>query len=194
MKKTGIIVLSAICAFLFASCSKIDYTSFVGSWGVEKIEYYNIDYAGHPISSTIETYTYDPNSFDNGIHLVFNGDKTGYMRDSAIDTIYDNYNEATQQYETVIYCPDTVLMTAFSCSYDKGDKSLYMTMESSPRPYKIKVEELTQTTFVYSNEYMNNVVEKAYLTRVDGVPSRSSSGQKPAKHPHHKLGTLFGNR
>ncbi len=116
------------------------------------------------------------------------------MRDSAIDTIYDDQNPTTGVYETVIYCPDTVLMTAFSCSYDKSDKTLYMTMESSPRPYKIKVEELTQTTFVYSNEYMNSVVEKAYLKRVEAVPSKSSSGQKPAKHPHHKLGTLFGNR
>ena len=195
MKKTGIIVLSAVCALLFASCTKkIDYATLVGTWGVEKIEYYNVDYAGHPIAASMETYTYNPNSFDNGIHLVFNEDKTGLMRDSAIDTIFMDYNATTQQYETVIVCPDTVLVTAFTCSYDQDDNALYMNLENSPRPYKMTVNQLTSTTFVYENEYKDDCVEKAYLKRIEGgIPSKSAS-EKAAKHPHHRLGSLFGNR
>ena len=45
MKKLTYLTMVAIAALMFTSCSKNDYKSFVGTWGVEKIEYYNIDYA-----------------------------------------------------------------------------------------------------------------------------------------------------
>ena len=50
---------------------------FIGTWGVEKIDYYNIDYAGNPIVASIMTYAYDPNDISNGIQLVFREDNTG---------------------------------------------------------------------------------------------------------------------
>ena len=68
MKKLGIITLCAVCTFLFASCGK-DYKTFVGTWGVEKIEYYNIDYAGNPIAATIVTHNYDP---DTQVLTIYN--------------------------------------------------------------------------------------------------------------------------
>lgn len=191
MKKTRLIILSAICGVLLASCNKIDYNSFVGTWGVEKIEYYNIDYAGNPIPATMETYTYDPNSTDNGIQLIFRADKTGEMRDSAIDTIVQ-YNEETEQNEYII-CPDTVLVTRFTCSFDERENYLYMTLETNPRPYGMSIEEMTKTSFIYKNEYLSDYVEKAYMKRVDGKSSDSKS-RNAVKHPHHKPGSLFGNR
>lgn len=194
MKKT--IILSAVCAILFASCTKVDYDAFVGTWGVEKIEYYNIDYAGNPISASLKAYNYDPNSFDNGMHLVFNGDKTGYMRDSAIDTIYDNYNEATQQYETVIYCPDTVLIYPFTCSYDQSDKVLYMNMDygTSIRTFKMAISGMGKNSFVYENEYRLDCVEKAHMKRVEDIKSTPAVRGEKKRHPYYKSGSLMGNR
>ena len=60
MKKLTLFVMAFV-ALLFASCNKnkTDYKSFVGTWGVEKIEYFNIDYYGHPISSSIESFNYN---------------------------------------------------------------------------------------------------------------------------------------
>ena len=53
-------LMVAIMSAAFVSCNK-DYTAFVGTWGVEKIEYYNIDYAGDPIPASYSSF--DPNSF-----------------------------------------------------------------------------------------------------------------------------------
>ena len=88
MKKTGIFTLCAFAALLFASCSKTDYTAFVGKWGVEKIEYYNIDYAGNPIAASMKTFILDPDDTNNGIHLIFRENKSGEMLDSAVDTVW----------------------------------------------------------------------------------------------------------
>ena len=68
MKKLTFIAVLAITALFFASCGKKDYEKFIGTWGVEKIEYYNIDYAGDLIPGSMTTYDYDPNSTDNGIN------------------------------------------------------------------------------------------------------------------------------
>ena len=70
MKKVTLLTMMAMMAMLFASCSKTDYKTFIGTWGVEKIEYYNIDYAGNPIAASLETFTFDPNDTNNGIQLV----------------------------------------------------------------------------------------------------------------------------
>ena len=172
MKKLTLFVMAFV-ALLFASCNKnkTDYKSFVGTWGVEKIEYFNIDYYGHPISSSIESFNYNPNDPDNTIQLVFREDKTGEMRDGAIDTLYLDYNEETQVYETVLYRPDTVLVYTFTYSYDKSESALYMNMKYT-YPY------------VYS--------EKAYLKRVSNSPSKSSS-REAVKHPNHP-GSFLGSR
>ena len=176
--------MMAMMAMLFASCSKTDFKSFIGTWGVEKIEYYNIDYAGNPIAASLETFTFDPNDADNGIQLTFRADKTGEMRDSAIDSLLVD--------SVYIHCPDTVLVTKFTYSYDKSDKSLYMNMDNSARPFRLQIENLTSDSFTYENEYGTDYMEKAYLKRIS-KSTKSASRNIPA-HPHKGPGALFGDR
>ncbi len=191
MKKTGIFALCALAALLFASCNKTDYTAFVGTWGVEKIDYYNIDYAGNPIAATIVSYQFDPNDPDNGIRLVFREDKTGDMLDSAVDTVWYDYNEETHVYESYVVNPDTTLVTHFTYSYDDRDRTLYMNMEYV-RTYQMRISNLTADSFVYENEYIQNYVEKASLKRISNTPS-AKSGTRKVVHPH-KPGSFLGGR
>ena len=184
MKKVTLLTMMALVAMLFASCSKTDFKSFVGTWGVEKIEYYNIDYAGNPIAASLETFTFDPNDADNGIQLTFRADKTGEMRDSAIDSLLVD--------SVYIHCPDTVLVTKFTYSYDKSDKSMYMNMDNSARPFRLQIENLTSDSFTYENEYGTDYMEKAYLKRIS-KSTKSASRNMPA-HPHKGPGALFGDR
>ena len=71
MKKLHFILVCALTAMLLCSCQKITYKSFVGTWGVEKIDYqsYNTDYAGNPIqASLIEShFVFDPNDTNDGM-------------------------------------------------------------------------------------------------------------------------------
>ena len=184
MKKVTLFIMMAMVAMMFTSCSKTDFKSFIGTWGVEKIEYYNIDYAGNPIAASLETFTFDPNDADNGIQLTFRADKTGEMRDSAIDSLLVD--------SVYIQCPDTVLVTKFTYSYDKSDKSLYMNMDNSARPFRLQIENLTSDSFTYENEYGTDYMEKAYLKRVS-KSTKSTSRNVPA-HPHKGPGALFGDR
>ena len=184
MKKVTLFIMMAMVAMLFTSCSKTDFKSFIGTWGVEKIEYYNIDYAGNPIAASLETFTFDPNDADNGIQLTFRADKTGEMRDSAIDSLLVD--------SVYIQCPDTVLVTKFTYSYDKSDKSLYMNMDNSARPFRLQIENLTSDSFTYENEYGTDYMEKAYLKRIS-KSTKSASRNMPA-HPHKGPGALFGDR
>ena len=188
MKKLTFLTMMAIAALLFTSCSKTDYRSFVGTWGVEKIEYYNIDYAGNPIVASMETFTYDPTDTDNGIHLIFKSDRTGEMRDSAIDSLPKIQNGDTIYFS----CPDTILVTKFTYSYDENDKSLYMNMSNSARPYKLQIENLTKDSFIYENEYGIDYVERAYMKRISNT-TKSASRNVPT-HPHKRPGSVFGNR
>ena len=191
MKKLAFLTMMAIGALLFTSCNKVDYKSFVGTWGVEKIEYYNIDYAGNPIAASLETHNFDPNDTDNGIHLIFKENKTGEMRDSAIDTLGIDWNEEEQSYDHYIVCPDTVLVTKFTYTYDQSDRSLYMTMENA-RIFKLYINDFSDDSFIYENEYGENYMEKAYLKRVSETASKSTSRQK-ASHPF-KPGSFLGGR
>ena len=179
-------------ALLFASCGKEDYTSFIGTWGVEKIEYYNIDYAGNPIVASMETHTFDPNDTDNGIQLIFRENKTGEMRDSAIDTVWIE-NEETGEYD-YIYNPDTIMVYRFTYSYDQSDRTLYMNMEYEDllRTFKLQIGDLTNDSFNYENEYDVNYVERAYLKRISKSATKSGSRQK-STHPH-KPGSILGGR
>ena len=183
--------MMALAALLFTSCSKTDYKSFVGTWGVEKIEYYNTDYAGNPIAASLETYTFDPEDTNNGIHLIFKSDRTGEMRDSAIDSI------ATVQDNDTIYvqCSDTVVVTRFTYSYDKNDNSLYMNMVNSARPFRLQIQDITDDSFIYENEYGIDYMEKAYLKRISKTTNtiKSASRNVPA-HPHKRPGSVFGSR
>lgn len=191
MKKLAFLTMMAIGALLFTSCNKVDYKSFVGTWGVEKIEYYNIDYAGNPIAASLETHNFDPNDTDNGIHLIFKENKTGEMRDSAIDTLGIDWNEEEQSYDHYIVCPDTVVVTKFTYTYDQSDHSLYMTMENA-RIFKLYINDFSDDSFIYENEYGENYMEKAYLKRVSKTATKSPSRQK-ASHPF-KPGSFLGGR
>lgn len=188
MKKLTFLTTMAIVALLFTSCSKNDYKTFVGTWGVEKIEYYNTDYAGNPIAASLETFTYDPNDTDNGIHLIFKSNKTGEMRDSAIDSL-----PKIQNGDTIYFpCSDTVVVTKFTYSYDKNDNSLYMNMDNSARPFRLQIESMTSDAFIYENEYGIDYVERAYLKRIS-KSTKSTSRNVPA-HPHNHPGSVFGSR
>lgn len=191
MKKVTFITAIAIVALLFTACRKEDYRLFVGTWGVETIEYYNTDFAGNPIAASLETFSYDPNDTNDGIHLVFRENKTGEMRDSAVDTIWI-LNEETQEYDSYIYNPDTVLVTKFTYSYDKADHTLYMNMADNSRPFRLQVDDLTDNSFTYVNEYYTDYVEKAYLKRISDKPMKSGSRQG-VKHPY-KPGSFLGGR
>lgn len=194
MKKLTLMVMVAVAALMFTSCGKIEYSQLVGTWGTEKIEYYNVDYWGNPIPGSGDTYQFDYDDPDNSIQLIFRDDKTGKMRDSAIDTIY-LYNEETGKYDIPVYCPDTVLVTNFTCSYDESDQTLYMNMEDNPRPYRVVVTELTNETFVYENEYGTDYVEKAYMRRISKTPAKSAGrNNKEMRHPHNRPGSIFGRR
>ena len=191
MKKLTFLTMMALGALLFTSCNKIEYKSFIGTWGVEKIEYYNIDYAGNPIAASSEVYTYDPNSTDNGIQLIFKENGTGEMRDSAIDSIgIDEDNDFN--YDYYIVCPDTVVVTEFDCSYNQNDRCLYMTNLETMRTFKLQIQDFEDDSFIYENEYGKDYMERAYLKRVSKEVTKSGSRQAK-KHPH-KLGSFLGDR
>ena len=197
MKQIKLIAAIAVMMLTFVSCNKVSYKSFVGTWGVEKIEYYNIDYAGNPIPATIETYTYDPNDIKNGIQLVFKDDKTGEMRDNTIDTVGVNWNDETQDYESYVYKPDTTIVSTVTCSFDKDESVLSMTVRHTypyiyTRTFMMKVSNLTDNSFSYENEYWNDYVEHAYLKRISNDTSKSANRSKPARP--RKLGSFLSNR
>ncbi len=192
MKRLALLTTLAIAAMLFTSCKKVDYKNFVGTWGVEKIEYYNIDYAGNPIAASMDSHSFDINDADNSIQLVFKEDKTGVMRDSAIDTLWIE-NEETGNYD-YIYCPDTVMVYSFTYSYDNTDKSLYMNIDygTEMRTFRMAIYDMTDNSFIYENEYFKDYMEKAYLKRISKSASKSGSRQV-VNHPH-KPGSFLGGR
>lgn len=179
-------------ALLFSACGKVNYKSFVGTWGVEEIEYYNTDYMGNPIPGSKKVFHYNPNDTDNGIHLIFKEDKTGEMRDSAIDTIWV-LNEVTNVYDSYIYCPDTTVVYKFNYSYDEEESILYMNMDYY-QIYALHVYNMSGDAFIYENTYDEDYVEKAYLKRISKTPTKSTSRNKEVRHPHKMPGSLFGNR
>jgi hypothetical protein len=180
----------------WTSCKHDDYTAFVGTWGVESIDYYNIDYAGMPIEATIQTYHFTPGDAQNGIDLIFRNDRTGEMRDRSRDTLYiPVYDETNTIIDTnMIVCPDTTLVTKFTYSYHNDDAVLYMNMKvERPYTYEMHIELLTEESFVYVNEYDKDYVEKARLIRLSNeAPAKATESSKAARVPF-KPGTLFGN-
>ena len=187
MKKNSLFVFCAFAALFFASCGENDdYKAFVGTWGVEKIEYYNIDYAGNPIMSTMQTHTFDPEDIDNGIQLIFRDDKTGEMRDSDRDTIWISQ-------DSCIVNPDTTIVERFDYSFDMRESILYMNMEYI-RTYKMQISNLTSSSFTYENEYRKDYMERSYLKRLSDTPaSKASRTNKSQKRPH-KPGSFLGRR
>lgn len=190
MKKLSLFAFFVAFTMMFASCGKDDYKSFVGTWGVEQIDYYNIDYAGNPIENTIDTYYFTVGDPNGGIDLVFRNNKTGEMRDRSQDTLWLDYNEETQQYETIIVCPDTTLVTTFKYSYDKDESILYMNMDYT-HTFMMQISNLTDNSFNYVNEYESNYVEKAYLKRISNE-ARTMGEKKSSWRPRREGSFLSG--
>lgn len=143
--------------------------AFVGIWGVEQIDYYNTDYYGEPIPSTLVTYYFTPGDPDDGIDLVFWEDNSGEMRDRRYDTIYLSDDQ-------FIVCPDTTLITGYSYSYNQADSLLLLTMDVQyPFTHRLFISIFTDDSFVYVNEYQAGYVEKAYMRRLSYVPDKSRS-------------------
>ena len=197
MKKIEVCILCAVMALVATSCGKKSYKSFVGTWGVERIEYYQVDDMGLPIANTTTTYTYVPGDKDNGIELIFRNNKTGEMRDSAIDTLWMNWNDSTQVYDSYIYCPDTTLVNKFTYSYDESESVLYMKMDYATT-FSMTISNLTSDAFSYENEYGrdketgNLLMEKADLKKIDSSTSKTTRSHSNG-HPV-KPGSLLGGR
>ena len=188
MKGLKLLLALSVIAIGFSSCKdNDDYMVFVGTWGVELIQYYNTDYYGNPIENTISTYNFTPGDPKNGIDLVFRADRTGEMRDRSRDTLYLTDS-------TYILCPDTTFITNFTYSYHKDDATLYMNMEVlHPYTYQMKIPEISNTEFTYINEYDNNYVEKAWLKRIsDSKATEATRGSKPVYRPRRE-GSLLSN-
>lgn len=194
MKQIKQIVAIAVLALMLVSCNKYNYKSFVGTWGVEKIEYYNIDYLGQPIAATLVSYSFDPDNVDDGIQLIFREDKTGEMRDSNVDTILCDFNEETGEYESYIVNPDTTVVYPFTCSFDESEHVLYMNMvyETDLKTFKMQIENLTTNSFMYENEYHKDYVEKAYMKRLSKTPSKSADKSNVKRS--HKMGSFLSGR
>jgi len=161
----------------------IDDKPFVGIWGVEKVEYYNIDYYGNPILATLQTYEYTLGDSNDGMDLVFREDNTGELRDRSRDTIYDG--------DDIIICPDTTLVTGFTYSYDAQNATLYLNMEYV-HTFRMNIVDLERDSFVYENEYATDYVEKAYLKRLSYTPDKSTG--KKNQHRPSKKGSLLGKK
>lgn len=182
----------AMAAVLFTSCEQKakDYTAFIGTWGVEKIEYYNTDYAGHPIASSMQTWTMTPGDPDYGIDLVFRADKTGEMRDRTQDTLWADWNSETHTFETMIVNPDTTVVSKFEYSYDNASSVLYMDVDYVidgilvQKLFKMRISNLTPNSFTYENEYENNYVERSYLKRLSDTPAKGTRSNANQKRPH----------
>ena len=202
MKKVRFFAALAMVGLLFTSCKdkqdeELAYKSFIGTWGVEKMEYYNIDYAGNPSPATIETTVLDPENIDDGIQLVFRDNKTGEMRDNNIDTVYTDWNDATQEYESYIVNPDTTMVYTFTYNYVQNESVLYMTIKYTypytyTRTHMIQISNLTNNSFSYVNEYNTDFVERAYLKRLSDTPTKSANRNKPTRL--HKPGSLLSDR
>lgn len=194
MKRYKLFLALVVVALSFASCKDKekeetdDYMAFVGVWGVQQIDYYNIDYWGNPIENTRETYYFTPGDPNNGIDLVFRNDRSGEMRDRSRDTLYINDS-------TIIICPDTTLVTRFTYSYHTDDSKLYMNMEVlHPFTYQLQITSLNSNSFTYTNEYDKDYVEEALLIRIsdNAKGERNDKTLKSAIRPRRKGSLLSG--
>lgn len=163
---------------------------FWGTWGVEKIEYYNIDYAGNPFEASMETFDMIPGDPHSGIDLIFRQNKTEEMRDRSQDSIWTDWNPQTQQYETLIVNADTTLVTTFTYLVDREDSTLYLNMDYA-RTFMMDIQEITDSTFIYTNEYDVDYIERAYLVRLSNA--KTAPSKQNVKRPN-KPGSFFGSR
>lgn len=194
MKRLTVLAAVLMVVLISTSCKRKNnesYLDFVGIWGVEQIDYYNIDYAGNPIEASRETYRFTPGDTESGIDLVFRSDKSGEMRDRSTDTIIKKLDTTPVTYDTII-CPDTTLYSYFNYTYDVEDAILYMTMNPSQYTHRLHITHFDKNTYSYINEYRDDFVEEATLVRIS-ENAKAVAGQKQTRRPN-KPGSIFGDR
>lgn len=218
MKRILLFLAALVTLFGWTSCGhKDDYKAFVGKWGADRIDYYNIDYAGNPIESSRTTYYFTPGDPDYGFDLIFRDDRSGEMLDRTHDTLgLYVYDESNTIVDTIrVPCTDSTLVTTFTYSYHDDDELLYMNLDAvrcyykriqnddetytdqlniipNPYTYKMQIQLLTEECFIYENEYRPKYVEKARLIRISDEVRATKSPSKPVPVPY-RPGSLFGN-
>lgn len=191
MKRINLLLVLAIMALGFTSCGdSTDYMVFVGTWGLDRLQYYNIDYAGNYIAGTEIEYDFTPGDPDNGIDLIFRNDKTGEMRDRSRDFIF-LYDSSTGEVVDTIICPDTTIVTQFTYNYHKGEP-LYMNMETAII-FKMQIEELGNDNFTYLNQYDPVTVEKAWMVRLNDHANKDRSSFTKPVNRVGRPGSLMSN-
>lgn len=191
MKRIFFVIAAITLFFGMISCNKVSESKLIGTWGVERIEYYYIDYYGQPISNTIEGYDYVPGDFDNGIELVFYEGHKGKWFDHDVDTILVEISIDPKVYDTIIN-PDTTLVTSFTYSLDQDIPALFI-HTSDAETYMMEIEQLDNTTFSYKNEFKDNYVEHAILKRIPDGQTASKAMRSRAAHPR-KPGSFFSHQ
>lgn len=181
MKRITLFVCLLAVVLSVSSCKKQSYKSFVGVWGVERIEYYNIDHAGDPIPETMDVYEFPLNDPTDGIDLVFYSNKKGEIRDRSRDTIYELISLDPEVYDTIIN-PDTTLVTKFQYNYIEEESKLFLELETA-EIYALRVSDFDKNSFNYINEYGVDYIEKAYLKLLDDSPSSKGTRVKPTSRP-----------
>ena len=84
------------------------------------------------------------------------------------------------------------MVNTFTYLYDDEDSTLYLNMDYA-RTFKMNIQEITDSTFIYTNEYYVDYIERAYLVRLpsskSASPAKRSSGKRPVRP-----GALLGGR
>lgn len=191
MKKITLLASLFAFAFCLVSCKSDPIEKFIGTWGVERLEYYVVDYAGNPIDNTIEVHEFGIGDPDNGIDMIFKNDKMGEMRRRDIDTFNIQISVDPEEYETIIN-PDTTVVISFDYTYDSDMSALFVTMHDDMHTFMMKVSNLTDDSFMYVNEYDLHRVEKAYLKRISNATRSQKSASKPTYRPR-KPGSFMSN-
>lgn len=179
MKKITLLASLLAVVFCFVSCKHDPIEKFLGTWGVERIEYYYIDYAGNPIPNTMDVHEFPLADAYDGIDLIFRSDKTGEMLRRDIDTFYVQISLVPEEYDTIINA-DSTWVIPFVYSYDDDAAVLYMTMQDDMRTFMLKINSYTENAFTYINEYNLDKVEKAYLKRLNTSKRTERSVSKPS--------------
>lgn len=193
MKRISFIIAAVTMLIGMASCGKSNETLLIGMWGLERLDYYNIDYWGNPIENSMETYEYTPGDFDNGIELVFKGNNRGEWRDHDIDSFFILVSTDPRVYDTIVN-PDTTVVTPFTYSYDNNTSAVFV-HTANAETFMLNVRQLDETTFVYTNVYKENEEERATMKRINESSTRSSSPTLMKKNGSHRrrLGSFFSH-
>jgi hypothetical protein len=193
MKRISFIIVAMAMIIGVASCKKSKESQLIGMWGVERIEYYNIDYYGNPIDNTIVTWEYTPGDFDNGIELIFKENKQGEWRDHDQDTFFVKVSTNPVTYDTIVN-PDTTVVTPFTYYYEESIPAVFVNT-SVAETFMLKLERLDETTLIYTNEYQLNEEERGVLKRIDDSKSKNTRSASPKKNGYRsrRPGSFFSH-